>query len=93
MTRYLEGEMLRQLLTLLALVSGLGLVATPAVAAQANVVSVAASGDTSDCQVVSLPLELVRGKARDPQVRQPCRPRPLIVHTPTVQLQADRAHE
>jgi hypothetical protein len=86
--------MLRQLLTLLALISGLGLVTTPAVAAQASVVSVAAAGAAEDCQTIpSQPLEFSRGAPSGQRVSTPCSPKPVIVWTPTVQLQADRARE
>jgi len=86
--------MLRQLLTLLALISGLGLATTPAVAAQASVVSVAAAGAAEDCQTVSTqPLELVRLAPTGQRTSTPCPPKPVIVWTPTVQLQADRARE
>lgn len=94
MSRYLTRNMLRQLLTLLALVSGLGLAATPAVAAQASVVSVAAAGDAEDCQTIaSQPLEFSRGVPSGRSEQTPCSTRPIIVWTPTVQLQADRARE
>ena len=94
MKRYLENDMLRQLLTLLALISGLGLTATPAVAAQANVVSVAAAGETADCQpVTTQPMQLMRETPRNQQKQQACGQHPVIIWTPTVQLQADRARE
>ncbi len=86
--------MLRQLLTLLALISGLGLATTPAVAAQANVVSVAAMADSEDCKsTASRPLELVSIVAGARDARKPCKPRPMVVWTPTVQLQVDRSRE
>lgn len=94
MTRYLTGDMLRQLLTLLALISGLGLAATPAVAAQASVVSVAASGDTDNCQaIITQPLEYSAASPAHLRTQSPCKPKPIIVWTPTVQLKADRARE
>ncbi|WAT18540.1 hypothetical protein OZN62_02870 [Aurantiacibacter sp. MUD11] len=86
--------MLRQLLTLLAVISGLGLSAAPAVAAEASVISVAAAGASEDCQaVVSMPLEFSRGSMARSLRGKPCQPAPVIVITPTVQLQADRARE
>lgn len=86
--------MLRQLLTLLALVSGLGLTATPAVAAQASVVSVAAAGDVQDCQTVTTqPAEFSRGIPSGSSAPTPCGQKPIIVWTPTVQLKVDRARE
>lgn len=87
--------MLRQLLTLLAVISGFTLAAAPVSAADAQSVSVAAAQAGQDCQtVVNLPLQLsapaLNQRAVEPR---PC-PRPiLIVVTPTVQLQADRARE
>ena len=94
MRRYLTRSMLRQLLTLFALISGLGFAATPAVAAHASVVSVAAAGDAEDCQtVVSLPLELARGTSSGRSLKPSCPSRPIIVWAPTVQLKVDRARE
>jgi hypothetical protein len=94
MKRYLKNDMLRQLLTLFALISGLGLTATPAVAAQANVVSVAAAGETAACQpVTTQPIHLMREMPRNQHKRQGCGHQPVIIWTPTVQLQADRARE
>ena len=89
MKRYLKNDMLRQLLTLFALISGLGLTATPAVAAQANVVSVAAAGQPATTQ----PIQLMRETPRNQHKRQGCGHQPVIIWTPTVQLQADRARE
>ena len=86
--------MLRQLLTLLALVSGFGLASTPAVAAQASVVSVAAMAEAGDCQTTAPgPLEVLGTSAATRGDSKPCKPKPIIVWTPTVQLQADRARE
>lgn len=86
--------MLRQLLTLLALISGLGFTASPAVAAQADIVSVAAAGEAADCQTITAqPVEFYRGFSRAQRGQSPCSPKPIIVWTPTVQLQADRARE
>ncbi|MEL1250087.1 hypothetical protein [Aurantiacibacter gilvus] len=86
--------MLRQLLTLLAVISGLGLSAQPALAAEASVVSVAASGDVEDCQtVVTRSLEFSRAASVNVRDQRPCRPAVVVVIAPTVQLQADRARE
>jgi|GEM_PF-1329180 len=94
MNRYLTHYMLRQLLTLLALISGLGLATTPGVAAHASVVSVAAAGDVEDCKTIATqPLQFARGFVSERQVPAPCRRKPVVVWTPTVQLQADRARE
>jgi hypothetical protein len=86
--------MLRQLLTLLAVITGLGLSAQPAVAAEVSVVTVAASGQSETCQpIVARPLMLATGAASRTSQARPCRPAPVVVITPTVQLQADRARE
>lgn len=86
--------MLRQLLTLLALISGLGLAATPATAAHANVVSVAATSDTAECPTITTqPLQHSLGLMKAERTQQPCKPKPVIIWTPTVQLQVDRARE
>ncbi len=86
--------MLRQLLTLLAVISGLGLSAQPALAAEASVISVAAAGDIEDCQtVVTRPLEFSRSSPARMRGQKPCKPVVVIVPSPTVQLQADRARE
>ena len=86
--------MLRQLLTLLAVISGLGLSAQPALAAEASVVSVATTSDLVDCQtVVTRPLEFSRAAVVLQHGHRPCKVKPVIVLSPTVQLQADRARE
>lgn len=87
--------MLRQLLTLLAVISGFTLAAEPVAAAQGAVVSVAAADQQAECMpVVSAPLQLVQARqaSGDPRAR-PCPRRPVIVVAPAVQLKADRAHE
>lgn len=86
--------MLRKLLTLLAVISGLGLSAQPSLAAQASVVSVAAAGEAEACQQVApRPLMLSTGSASLSQTGRPCQPVVVVVPVPTVQLQADRARE
>ncbi|APE28911.1 hypothetical protein [Aurantiacibacter gangjinensis] len=86
--------MLRQLLTLLAVISGLGLSAQPAIAARADVVTVLASDDAADCKVVvQRPPILMRAGDESGSQRKPC-DRPVIVVAPApVQLKADRARE
>ena len=94
MRRYLTQLMLRQLLTLFALISGLGLAATPAVAAQASVVSVAAAGDAEDCQAVaSRPLELARTALSGRFTRQSGEADTTAAWAPSVRIQVDRARE
>jgi len=94
MRRYLTAHMLRQLLTLFALISGLGLAATPAVAAQASVVSVAAAGNAEDCQAVtSRPLELARAALAGRFAKQSGQARTIAAWAPSVRIQVDRARE
>ncbi|RIV87386.1 hypothetical protein D2V17_08300 [Aurantiacibacter xanthus] len=86
--------MLRRLLTLLAVMSGFALVAEPARAVEAGVVSMAEAADSGDCStIVAAPLELSAGKAARVPMARPCAGRPVVVWSPTVQLQADRALE
>ncbi|MWV27831.1 hypothetical protein GRF63_07920 [Erythrobacter sp. GH3-10] len=82
------------MLTLFALISGLGLAATPAVAAQASVVSVVTAGDAEDCQTaVSGPLQFVSGTAMLRATKPNCPDTPITVWIPTVQIQVDRSRE
>ncbi|MDE1466542.1 hypothetical protein [Aurantiacibacter sp. D1-12] len=87
--------MLRQLLTLLAVISGLTLAAEPVSAAEGAVVSVASTDQNTDCQpIVAAPAQFI--PARQIGVGSPDRPcinRPVVVSPPPVQLQADRARE
>lgn len=87
--------MLRQLLTLLAILSGLTLAAEPVSAAEGAVVSVASTDQNTDCQpILAAPAQLVAARqigVGSPDV--PCINRPAVVTPPTVQLQADRARE
>ena len=87
--------MLRQLLTLLAVISGFTLAAEPVSAAEGAVLSIASVGENADCQpVVAAPAQFA--PARQIGVGSPDRPcikRPVVITPPTVQLQADRARE
>ena len=87
--------MLRQLLTLLAVLSGFTLAAEPVSAAQGAVVSVASAGEAADCRpVVNAPMQLAA--TRQIGIGSPnrrCVRRPVVVTPPTVQLQVDRARE
>ncbi|MGB3795936.1 MAG: hypothetical protein WA957_06495 [Alteraurantiacibacter sp.] len=86
--------MLRQLLTLFALISGLGLAATPAVAAQSSVVSIAAAADAEAGKaIVSGTPELPRGIFSGRNAEQPGPSGPTYVWAPTVYIQVDRARE
>jgi len=87
--------MLRQLLTLLAVISGFTLAAEPVSAADVRAVSVAATDSQTDCTpVVSAPMQFgtVRQSSSAAQP-QPCPQRPVIVVSPPVMLQVDRARE
>lgn len=87
--------MLRQLLTLLAVISGFTLAAEPVAAAQGAVMSVAAADQQAECPpVVSAPMQLAQARQASLAQRAiPCPRRPIIVVVPPVQIQADRAHE
>ena len=86
--------MLRQLLTLLAIFSGFGLVASPAQAAQVSEITVAITGEAEDCKPVASPVlqgyELGLADGAEPIA---CRKKRIILPTPTVMLRADRARE
>ena len=86
--------MLRQLLTLLAVISGFTLAATPVSAADARAVSIAALQEKEDCKpVVQGPLQILGQDQLPPQEElKPCK-KPVIVYVPPVMLQADRARE
>ena len=87
--------MLRQLLTLLAVISGFTLAAEPVAAADVRAVSVAAAQAGEDCQaIVAGPLQFGGRKARQRDADDARCDRPVVVIvTPAVQLQADRARE
>ncbi|WP_137679066.1 hypothetical protein [Aurantiacibacter suaedae] len=86
--------MLRRLLTLLAVMSGFALVAEPARAVEADVVSLAEAADCGDCSaIVVAPLEFSASRTAIAPMRRPCGERPVVVWSPSVQLQADRALE
>ena len=86
--------MLRKLLTLLALLSGLTLATQPVSAMDARSVSVAAAALGEDCKpIVSGPLQLMAQDRPPPQSDpKPCK-KPAIVYLPPVMLQVDRARE
>ena len=86
--------MLRQLLTLLAVISGFTLTAQPVLAAQANVVSVVAAVDRADCVVQGTrPIQISDHAAVGPSTRRPCERPVLRVQIPTVMLRVDRSRE
>lgn len=88
--------MLRQLLTLLALISGLAATGTPAqahVADVQNVRLVAAAELASKCVTPSSGIALAPVPETRERTKSPCpKPRPTIV-LPPVMLGVDRAHE
>lgn len=86
--------MLRQLLTLLAVISGLTLVAEPTRALEADAVSLTQSIEQGDCDTVIMrPLELAGPQKPRELTSKPCAQGPAPIYVPTVQLQADRARE
>lgn len=86
--------MLRQLLTLLAVISGFTLAAEPVSAAEMRAVSVSAAQAGDDCQhTVAVPVaEDAVAARRSVTTVEFVRPVPAIV-SPTVQLKVDRARE
>jgi len=86
--------MLRQLLTLLAVISGFTLSASPVQAAQASVVTVVQVADRADCVVQGTrPIQMAETGALGAIKRQPCTRTVLIVQIPTVMLRVDRSRE
>ena len=86
--------MLRQLLTLMAVICGFTLSAAPVQASPTSVVSVVQAAERGDCIVQgSRPIQLVEVSATGPAARRPCERTVLIVQVPTVMLRIDRAHE
>ncbi len=88
--------MLRQLLTLLAVFTGLTVAVEPARALDAGVHTVHLAESAAVCQAqagVHAEHSEDRRRQRVEKQDQSCR-RPVIdIHVPTVMLQADRAHE
>lgn len=94
--RYLAGHMLRQLLTLLALISGLAATGAPAqthVTNVQNVRLVAAAELAAKCTTTASTLALKPAPETGGRAKSPCpTPRPTIVLPPVI-LGVDRAHE
>ncbi len=96
-TPYLNDAMLRRLITLLAILSGLAAAGAPAHAVVydgasgvelASKAEKACKGDSARCAVVD------RQSFDVPQEKNPCQPaRFVTVFIPTVQLGIDRAYE
>jgi len=84
--------MLRQLLTLLAVISGFTLAAEPVSAADAGLISIAAA-EQADCAViVNTPVQLRQtNTVRDVPQALPCPHQPAIALAPSVRIQVDRA--
>jgi len=86
--------MLRQLLTLLAVISGFTLSASPVQATPASVVSVVQAAERGECIVQgSRPIQLTEISATGPRAKRPCERTVLIVQVPTVMLRVDRSRE
>lgn len=86
--------MLRKLLTLLAVISGFTLTASPVQAAQASAVSVMQAAERADCVVQGTrPIQLAETAAFRANNRQGCTRPVLIVQVPTVMLRVDRSRE
>jgi len=87
--------MLRQLLTILAVLTGLTATVAPAQALDMGTRAVVVAEQAGAVAAQNaLAVTRTQSPARRPDPREPVRPRPVIViHTPTVMLQADRARE
>ena len=88
--------MLRQLLTMLAVLTGLTATAVPAHALETGVQAVEMAQDGANCAVQAMVPSGDWSEASTDILadRQNFCPRPIIlIDTPTVQLQADRARE
>ena len=86
--------MLRQLLTLIAVISGLTLAAEPVRAADADVVSMVQATDQADSAVIGAhSLQPAEAPASHGTAMRPSTHAASTICQPTVQLQADRAHE
>ena len=79
---------------MLAVISGLTLAAEPARAVEADVVSMAQTMQDTDCQTISTrPVQLMSVQSPRKSAKRPCADAPITIWVPTIQLQADRAHE
>ena len=86
--------MLRRLLTLLAVISGLALAEGPAVAAHVDVVAMAQAADAAECQLSGArPAEMRQSAAARASDPIPFLTPVAGYRAPTVLLQIDRAHE
>lgn len=95
---YLNRSMLRRILAIFAIVTGLAAASTPAQARMIAVMSQSvvegaqaqAQNPTSACEIAP-PSANLRGRVAPPQNCRP--PKPVIIVIPTIQLGADRARE
>jgi len=88
--------MIRQLFAILALILGLAAVAEPVQAARpgASVETVGQAEQATPCRKAPIVLQLDGEARRGREARPGCLPAPrAVVMVPSVQLQADRAHE
>lgn len=89
--------MIRQLLTLLAVLTGLTTVVAPAHAMHAGVQAVEVTQDAGTCNVHSGVLAMAAHKAMQrldaPQQRRECTRPTVVVTAPPVMMQVDRARE
>lgn len=86
--------MLRQLLTLLAVITGMTLTVAPAESARASEISVTAAAHSHDCErIVSVPMHIGVPHKRQPAQRQKCPKAVVTVWVPTIMLGIDRARE
>lgn len=96
--RYLSDEMLRQLLALLALLTGLAAVGAPAHAAVGEIVGVGveqkADSDSESREAQAACVEKQRKQKLRSERVTPCRTQaPVVVYIPTVMFGIDRAFE
>jgi hypothetical protein len=88
--------MLRKLLTLLAVFTGLTTAVAPAQALESSVQAVQMTQDAAACQaqggVISEVQQDIFGYRSEDEAGMCMRP-VIVIHTPTVMLQADRARE
>lgn len=88
--------MLRQLLTLLAVFTGLTTAVAPAQALESSVQAVQVTQDSAACHVQGGIVAEARQDLfgfRNDDAQNMCMRPVVVIHTPTVMLQADRARE
>ena len=88
--------MLRQFLTLIAVITGLAATAAPAHAAESGVEAVQLALEQASCHAraeAAAPQQLVPGTFATPPAQNMCLRPVLVIATPTVMLQVDRARD